>query len=456
MQLTTKISVDSTEETTIVLDKFFQFIVLNKQNDNRCEVTIYNAIAFHNEVEDSKLIVEFLDEKGQSVPMMEHDDKVAFYKNSDVLSQFWGSESRYDANISNVVKEFTSTSCTGALSSYLKELDIGGVFGVKENKPGIDNIIIVPLNIKNETNQVVLKQKPSPENSELNKFISYGYWFKSVFNIDLNIGQNGFSFTSNIDFPTNMTVKSPDFKTYIQTSKKYDVCRSKVEVKDRNDSKVGEIIKVFSQSKIKYFDEWADLGIYTSSLFKVNYGTAGDKLISEGGVCSISVKADMEDLEKPRRREINLLIFSIVFSLFTSFGFDRTRQTELNGFSTIFPDWQYFSIDALWLFVCLGILIKFRFIKQVNIRGGAKLFLSMPIGVWFMCYILVHQSPWLESYLEGGNRALLEKIYHILYYCNIAVIVYMTISIVLVTRLRPRRALGGKKNQSSILKFFGV
>lgn len=459
MHLTTKISVDSNNGhgNTVVLDKFFQFIVLNKQDGNRCEVTIYNAISFHNENEDSKLIVEFLDEKGRIIQGLEHDDKVEFYKNSEVLSQFWGVNSRYDANISSVIADFAPEDVNeNILCEHIRSMGTNGVFGVKENKPGIDNIVIVPLQIEKESNQIVLQQKRSPQDSTLKKIISYGYWFKSRFNLDLNTGQNGFSFISNIEFPINVDFKSPDFKIYIQTSKKYDVRRSKVEVRDINDSKVGEIIKVFSQSKINYFEEWADLGIYTSSLFKVNHGTAGDKLISEGGVRAISVKADMEDLEKPRRREINLLIFSIIFSLFISFGFDRTRQLENNGFSSIFPDWHYLSIDASWLIVCLGVLIKFLFFKQAKVPTWLKCILPLPIGLWFSSYLTIFQSEWIKNILTESGPYSINLLYHTLYYCNIVVIVYMAISLVLIKVMRPKQAPGAQTDQSLTHKIFGV
>ncbi|HCG9432381.1 hypothetical protein VB492_18460 [Vibrio parahaemolyticus] len=431
---------------------------MNKQDSNLCEVTIYNAIAFHDDAENSKLIVEFLDEKNSRIQGIAHEDKSKFYRESDVLNQFWGANSRYDANISDIIKTFTKDKKIDedSLYKHISSTGTNGVFGVEENKEGIDNVIIIPLEIENESNQLILRQENHPQDSELKSIISYGYWFKSKFHIDLNTGQNGFSFTSNIDFSQSVTFKSPDFKTYIQTSKKYDIRRSKVEVKDKSDSKLGEIIKVFSQSKIKYFEEWADLGIYNSSLFKVNHGTAGDTLISEGGVSSISVKADMEDLEKPRRREVNLLIFSIIFSLFTSFGFDRTRQLEAGGFSTIFPDFPYLSIDAMWLLVCSGILMKFIFIKQAKVANLVKFFLALPVGLWFISYLIIYQSEWVNEMLNKPDTLPIVPFYHTLYYCNIAGMVYMAISIVLIKVKRPKKAPGAKNDQSRMTKIFGV
>ncbi len=458
MHLTTKISFNGSSNGDVVLDKFFQFIVLNNQESNKCEVTIYNAIAFHNKSSTCKLIVEFLDEKRRRIKGIEHDDKSDFYKETDVLSQFWGANSRYDANIDEIIQAFNKENKVdhSDLYDHISSTKTDGVLGIEENKAEIKNIIIIPFKIKNEGDQLILKQDFCHKATEINSIISYGYWFKSKFNIEINTDQNGFSFISNIDFPDNVILKSPDFKTYIQTKKKYEIRRSSVDVKNSDDSKSGEIIKVFSQSKIKYFDEWANLGIYNSSLFKVNHGTAGGKVISEGGVKSISVKADMEDLEKPRRREINLLIFSIIFSLFTSFGFDRTRQTELSGFSDIFPDCSFLSIDALWLFVCLGVLLKFMFIKIAKVPKTFKVVLLLPVALWFSSYLTIYQTEWMKEILGKPEEIPVGLIYHILYYCNAVVMIYMAISIMLIIVLRPKKAPDAKKGWNNIHQIFGV
>ncbi|HHB1565705.1 TPA: hypothetical protein ACN99F_003109, partial [Vibrio metschnikovii] len=118
-----------------MLDKFFQFIVLNNQESNKCEVTIYNAIAFHNKSSKCKLIVEFLDEKRRRIKGIEHDDKSDFYKETDVLSQFWGANSRYDANIDEIIQAFNKENKVdhSDLYNHISSTKTDGVLGIEEN-----------------------------------------------------------------------------------------------------------------------------------------------------------------------------------------------------------------------------------------------------------------------------------------------------------------------------------
>ncbi|MGO3444028.1 MAG: hypothetical protein ACTINA_11040 [Pseudoalteromonas distincta] len=421
MILTTKIKFDSqNNDTTTTLDKFFQFIIIDKLDGNRCKVSIYNAISFSNDGDHSKLVIEFFDQKNDQISSVKFMDYKKFYEETNILKQFWGKSSEYSANISATINNFAKdleseerTKIQEALSACCSS----GVFGVSENKDSIENFIINPSTAEFSTGQVKLpchfpsKQEDSP------KLLSNGYWFKAEFELDLNTGPSGFNIESRLEFSNKSKFKSPDFKIYIQTGKKYDLRSSKITVVGQKTDYFGEVVKVFSQSKIKYFTEWAEHGIYSSSLFKASPGTTAEKAIKESGLKSISVTVELEDLELPRRREINLLIFSIIFSLFASFGFDRTRQGDV-GFKDIFPFSNYLSIDVNWLIVCIGILIFYYSLKNFTWRLRFKIIAISPISLWFFSYLILNGSIW-------GNEILVSNIglafSHFLYKSNIVI-----------------------------------
>lgn len=429
MILTTKISFDSeAENTKTTLDKFFQFIIIDKINSNRCKVSIYNAISFSNDGDNSKLVIDFVNQNNQDISDVKFTDYKKFYEKTDVLKQFWGSGSKFSADISSIIKEFAqdiSSAEAEALQGTLEACDSNGIFGVSENKESISNIIINPSRAEYIGSQIKLKCN-FPSTDSTYKNISNGYWFKAEFETDLSTGPNGFNIESKLEFSSKSKFISPDFKIYIQTGKKYDLRSSKVSVISDGTDYVGEVVKVFSQSKIKYFSEWAEHGIYSSSLFKASPGTTAEKAIKDTGLQSISVSAAFEDLELPRRREISLLIFSIIFSLFASLGFDKTRQTD-GEFKKVFPNYDYLSLDVGWLLVCITILAFYYFIKKYEWRLIFKIIVVSPVFLWFFSYLILNGSAW-------GNEMLCSdiglKISHGLYISNIFIVSILSVGYV--------------------------
>jgi hypothetical protein len=435
MILTTKISCDSqVEDTVITLDKFFQFIIIDKINANRCKVSIYNAISFSNNGDNSKLVIDFHNQHHTQIANVKFTDYKRFYEETDVLKQFWGKDSKFSADISDTITKFSQDLSTEDIEEIVKALeacDSNGIFGVSENKDSINNVIINPSPAHFIGAQAKLKCNFSQikSNSEM---ISNGYWFKAEFETDLSTGPSGFNIESKLEFSKKSHFKSPDFKIYIQTGKKYDLRSGKVTVISDGTDYIGEVVKVFSQSKIKYFSEWAEHGIYSSSLFKASPGTTAEKAINDVGLESISVSAALEDLELPKRREISLLIFSIIFSLFASFGFDKTRQGE-SGFKEIFPSYDYLSIDGSWLLVCIGILIFYYLLQNNKWSWITKFFAIFPIFLWFFSYLILNGSTWGSKILSSDIGIMLS---HLLYHSNIIIVGVLFIGYVFMRLLK--------------------
>lgn len=435
MILTTKISRDSQAENTITtLDKFFQFIIIDKIDANRCKVSIYNAISFSGTGDNSKLIIDFHNQHHSQIQGVKYTDCERFYQETDILKQFWGSDSKFSADISSTIEQFfhsLSPDDKKEIVEVLGACNSSGIFGVSEKKESIKDIIINPSSAEFVGSQAKLSCNIPKTESKFD-IISNGYWFKAEFETDLSTGPNGFNIESKLEFSKNSQFKSPDFKIYIQTGKKYDLRSSKVTVISNGNDYIGEIVKVFSQSKIKYFSEWADHGIYSSSLFKASPGTTAEKAINDIGLESISVSAALEDLELPRHREINLLIFSIIFSLFASFGFDKTRQTE-SEFRDIFPSYNYLSIDGSWLLVCIGIIIFYYLLKNYNWSRITKFFAVFPIILWFFSYLILNGNPWGRNIL-GSDIGL--ALSHFLYHSNMAIVGFLFLGSILVKSLK--------------------
>lgn len=464
MKITTNIKQDNNQKSNTVLDKFFQFMVLNEVQNDKCQVVIYTAIAFHCEQQDAKLIVNFSC-NGQKKIDVVNTDKCSFYSDEAVLKQFWGGESKVDSGYMALIDK-----CADSESTEDKEIlrqalqnvhDSEDVLYISENKESIKDIIIQPLKVKIGTNEVVLKCKFSDINKELKKYLSNGYWIKTVFEEDIESDQQGFKIEAGLEL-TGATFLSPDFNIYVQTPKKYDLKSGSVEINlDGENTSQGELIKVFSQSKINYFEEWTNLGIYASSLFKVTMNSTAKKDIFKKGIKGISHTAHMEDLDAPRKREINLLIFSILLSLFCAIGLDRTRQNT-EQFVASFPNVGFMSIDLIWAGICIGIMFKYFVLKGSKIAKNIKGLLLLPFTIWFCAYFFIDIGQLKEiEFFQVANENIFSYsgMQSTLYILDIILSLYCIVSLSCIRYLR--RKLKPNNNDLHPLKkriywIFGV
>ncbi|MBL0516218.1 hypothetical protein [Aeromonas caviae] len=441
MHISTNIKYDSNKQNQeLILDKFFQFIMLDEIINGKCRITIFTAISFHSEYNDERLVISFdCNLKTLAKGQIKHHDKSKFYEEEVVLKQFWGQNSKVDSDLSSMISkcledERERTNKDEDADKLKSDLPNNSscMLYIEEAKNNISKIIIQPTELKGQTNKVTLTGCYEKLTPELKKYVSSGYWFKSEFEGDIDSNKLGFKIKSDIKL-TNAKFKSPDFKVYFQTPKKFDLKTSSADVEitntadgssDINNAKC-EIVKVFSQSKIKYFDEWAELGIYVSSLFKIQMNNQLEKKIFSNGVSSLTFTAQMEDLESPRKREIHLLILSIIFSLFCSIGLDVTRQGTPE-FIKIFPTLikSHATFDFLWLIVCLGVLVKYLFVTTSKINIKVRRFIiPAPVVTWLSIYVLAIPVP---------DLAL-----HSVYYADIVISLYCLLSFLYIINFRP-------------------
>lgn len=450
MNITTNIKLDKKGQALpkVTIDKLFHFIILQDINNDKCKVTIYTALAFHSDQKDAKLVVSFSCNKKQV--KAKHEDRSSFYLEDGVITQFWGKNSKVDTEYSTITQkclEGINVSTPDPLDKITTALDkiedTDAVLYIDEDKQGIRKIIIQPSKIKVEAAQIALKCKYGALENELKEFVSNGYWIKSEFDSDIQSSKLGFNFQSEIKLD-GAVFNSPDFKVYFQTQKKYDLKTSSAEVdlqstppnSPTTSSAIGtkcEVIKVFSQSKIIYFDEWAKLGIYTSSLFKVQMSSSLENKICNNGIKSIIINAQMEDLESPRKREINLLILSIIFSLFCSIGLDVTRQTS-EIFPLIFPMKSFLSLDLLWFIVCIGVFLKYVFITTTNINKKIIIPLAIPLVLWFVPYAFISDLKISDNPVMSNEYTL--RYFHSLYFIDLLFSAYCLISYAFIKKVR--------------------
>ncbi|MFM5083180.1 hypothetical protein ACEUBN_17905 [Aeromonas veronii] len=451
MNITTNIKLDrkGPNLSNVTIDKLFHFMIFHEINEGKCKVTIYTALAFHSDHKDARLIVSFT--CNQKQVKAKHEDKSSFYLDETVIQQFWGKNSKIESEYYSITqncinnKNLTTPDPLEKITAQLAKIeDTDSVLYIEEEKQGIEKIIIQPSKIKVESAQIALKCKFGALENELKQFISNGYWIKSEFDTEIESNDLGFKFKSEIKLD-GAAFKSPDFKVYFQTQKKYDLKTSSSEVElntkipstaQPTSSQMGskcEVIKVFSQSKIVYFDEWAKLGIYTSSLFKVQMSNSLEGNICNDGIKSISINAQMEDLESPRKREITLLILSIIFSLFCSIGLDFTRQSS-DAFKLIFPMKSYLSLDLLWSIVCIGILLKYLFITATKINKKIIIPLVVPLVLWFMPYAYI-SNMMTETHPFLLNKYI-ENYFHLFYFFDILLNIYCLLSYLFIKKYR--------------------
>ncbi len=424
MRLTTSIREDSASgDVALNIDKFFQFIIIGDIVDGEAEVTIYNAIAFHykNAVTNPKVIVSF-NINDEETPFLHHDCS-RFYQEQVVLNQFWGKASKFSASYRELINKINEIS---GKKEELEELNVAldnagdkdGALFITEKKNVVKDVIIAPCSIKESNGSVILNDFFTDVKSELKEHVSNGYWFKTSFISKVENNHQGFKLKVDVRLE-DAKYSSSDFKVYIQTNKNYDIKQSSSSIDDKYEV---SIEKVYSQNSLKYFKDWEDLGIYKSSLFRMSNGSDVDETVSKS-VKKFSASVQFEDIFASRRREISILVFSIVLSLLCSIGLDATRQDTIE-FRSLFPSLGNFSIDFLWLGSCLALATKYIFLKYSKTPLPLKTLLITPAIIWFGSYFFFdfQESRYsCEDIVNGGGEFCLSYLQSKLYLIDILV-----------------------------------
>lgn len=418
MKIEIALSTDTVNNEDIILDKYFQFIVIGEQSSGYRKITIFTAASFHasKNSENANLTFRIFGDETRIKGEIKHEDCSHYYEQDKILQQFWGDSTKlfktreefstYKKSLYPKAKPTTVDSLISKLTKLFSESENSKFLDINETKKNIKPITILPCPISVDNSDVNLKHNKSE--SGLDKFVSYGYWFKSELNVKLADSKKGFDLL--IDTSCSKEVTSPDFKIYIQMPKEYDLYKNKVLfTNDNNIDNSSEIVRVYSQSEITYFKDWIKLGVYKSALMRVVSSSSNESFLNKG-IKKIELELNVEDLKKSQMREIHFLLMSIIISIFCSIGFDATRL-DSEKFTNMFPDILSLSSSFFWLMISIGLMLKYLCFRGSSIKYKYMTLplLSFPI-IYLLSYYLflgpVNEVTWFDFITFAKDRPL--------------------------------------------------
>ncbi|SUC26967.1 Uncharacterised protein [Providencia rustigianii] len=292
MNLKTIIKNNGSKNDSISIDKFFQFIIVKDLDKNQREITIYNAVVMNAETNKPDITLSYkYNYEDAKIKYNDTNDCHSFFQNEDILKQFWGGNSIFTNNTVEKLNEITKCTTPQSVHNYLNSNNpCSGCFYIEQDeKDNIEKSLIKPLKIKTNANGVVLNDcetkliLPEP----YRKLILNGFWFKNIITVNIDRNEKNLELDFCIDL-LGAKYSSPDFKVYLLTDEKYSLKNTRASISYSNtniDLSNCEVIKVYSQNKMIYFEEWVKLGIKSNSLLRVKMNTA-----SESKIFSIGLK----------------------------------------------------------------------------------------------------------------------------------------------------------------------
>lgn len=430
------ISKDGPRCGEISLQKFFQFSIIgDRKTDSSHQVDMFNAICFkaqdniHTVQVECEIQFKHFEESvsvNKSRVQTNFTDKINYFEKIDILKQFWGKNAFHCSSrelfIDKIQKEFSiaDTSKTDLthdvelIYSILEKTNSLPLF-IDEKKASIEKLIILPFKAYGISgNKVALKSHKDLEKLKLLKDkISLGYWFHNVGDVKLKSINNHTIVNSEVNLKNKMT--SPDFKIYFQVDKSVELKKNQVTLDPNADEPLeAEIIQVYSQSEINYFKDWAELGIYNSTLLRLQNSTKIDNKIANG-FNTIESKLELEDIEAKHKKETNIFILGIFISALITMGLDSTRLTN-DSFLLNFPKTPLFSEAFLWFLVCLGLVPKYLVLKNTyQIKENYKKWikgLSLLVFIWIFCCFFIQEGLLIEWKVEDRINLIIFELTH--------------------------------------------
>lgn len=223
---------------------------------------------------------------------------------------------------------------------------------------------------------------------DIKNYVSYGSWFRIKFNAWFEKKNDSFYLDNSVVFGSRMPC--PDFKVYYLLPDDSEPKPHSVNIKciDENKTEVdSEVIKVYSNQSMSYFDDWLSLKIKSRPLIRLKNTTKIDDAILKKGMKSYNAQFDVFDISASKRREVAIFLFGLFLAAFLSMGLDATRiGSEL--FKVYFPESWYFSESAIWLLICLVAVPKFIIVRGSMKSNNMKwlrncvVFSSVPVIFW--------------------------------------------------------------------------
>ncbi|MFH6955291.1 hypothetical protein ACHSBP_19500 [Pseudoalteromonas sp. XMcav1-K] len=391
MNIVTELSANT--GSNVRLDKFFQFIVVSNITpaedgfESNAKIGVYTCLI--SSCCDTHVTADLTDANSpvlncvitvNGVETDEIEDRSHFFLEESNIRGFWGERS--------VVK------------SPSKQ-DIEALLGVGEIPSEIlRQSKIVYIDQSHMKSCVLVKQFKDNQSLTIGKDkFPNGYWLYHEFNTCIDSNSTGVGVKAKVKLD-KINASSPDLRVYFQFPKSLEIHNERVEItpsevlKTASDQKSSKVVnklrnflsqkdseeqnsssnnsffgakarveRVFSQSRIEYYDEWIQGGIKKSNLFRLQENKQAQKLMDDG-LEELSIDMALIDVNKPKEREYKMLLYSLLLSLFCSYGLDATRQ-NLIGFQNLFLLGSDF-ITFMWLLLCVGIGIKLFFYFKVD------------------------------------------------------------------------------------------
>ena len=412
------ISKDGPNCGDVSIQKLFQFSIIGKKNsDSTHQIDMFNAICFKAEknTESLKLICDIhfknftSSQSSTNRIQTKFTDKMKYFEELDILKQFWG-EDAFSSNNSEdfILKIKNEFNIKNEDQDKLSE-EVSLIYSVLDSVGSIplfiknseDTFIILPFKAYGQTpNKITLKSKGDLSSLKILKDkISLGFWFHNVADMKLKNLINSDNVNSEIEFRNQ--IKSPDFKIYFQVDETVELKRNKVVLDYKLESSTdAEIIQVYSQSGIKYFQDWITLGIYKSTLLRLHNNKSVNDRISNG-FSTIKTELELEDIEATYKKGANLFILSIFISALMAMGLDSTRLISPD-FLVNFPKIPIFSEAFIWFLICLGVIPKYLVLKNTFLIKAMykviiKLFCSF-FFIWIFCCFFIKEGilTWMD------------------------------------------------------------
>lgn len=410
---------DLKDNDEIIVDKFFQFLVIGKkQRNEKRKVEIYTSLCFHSTkgTPNSSLLVEVKvdGKKEESDLIFDAEDKYNFFKKVEIIKQFWGDNTekfKRKKDLKNKINNSFNTKYNDDIIESLYDNDIykEGLFPVfVSNKDSssdgeqsdLEEFVLLPNYFLEQEGSIELKGDCSKLDDEVRSNISHGFWFKHTTTIEFDIYDGVFQFNHHVKF--NHLITSPDFKIYYQLPEDHDVKKNSISIKGDKEIKA-EVHQVYSQSSTNYFDEWVQGGIESSPLIRLNNTISINDMIKNDGLSKLVSSINVEDKNRNFRKEVKIFIFSILLSVLFSIGFDYTRvyADEMRLFFN--SSYPIISISFWWSLICIGFIPKFLLFGKNKTKTQKIIyaFTCVPVFLFLILFIIFDQRKLIEIYGEG-------------------------------------------------------
>lgn len=373
MRIEFKLEADNPENAQIAIDKLFQVVFVDKPNlRNIRQIDIFTCLIYRAQNWNNGFphLKFSLDVDGLK-PKFREDLSNEFFRNINVIKQFWGEECRLIKSV-EMFSDLVNKECnlekgdslTHDLEVVYKSLDKEEFRPVliKEIDKNIQPFILLPQKsdfLEPDKIRIRPDITESVKSDQLGLKLSVGSWSHINFNAPLCDVKGRIPLEHQITWlPSG--VKSDDFKIYYTFPSECDFldqhsfihAYEDKSLRNHTEIKI-ELNEVFSQPYTMYFSVWEKLGIKKSTLLRLHNSTYVDNLFKNGVVKFCFIHFRMLDTDIKTRRDTKILIKSIWLAALVAMGVDATRVIATKDF---FPSTAYVNTLFWWILICASLI----------------------------------------------------------------------------------------------------